>query len=1000
VLRRLEDALADGDHVWAVIKGAAINNDGAAKAGYLAPSVSGQAAAIAEAQAMAGISADSVDYIECHGNGTYLGDPIEVAALTEAFRETTDRTGFFRIGSVKTNIGHLDTAAGVASLAKAALALHEEAMPPSLGFEAPNPAIDFETSPFTVNAALTPWPRHARPRRAGVNSLGVGGTNAHVVLEEAPQVVSEESDWPVQILTVSGRSKAAMQANAEALGQWLRANPGADLADVAFTLQEGRRAFEHRMVTVAGDPAEAAERLLSGDPRRVFAHTALEGAPEVVFMFPGGGAQYAGMARDLYETEPVFAEVMDRGLAHLATLTETDIAALWLPDPPDRAAADAALTRPSLQLPLTMIVEYALAQLWMSWGVRPAALIGHSMGENAAAAVAGILSFEDAIGLVHTRGTLFDGVERGGMLSVALGADALRAILPETLDLAAENAPGLSVASGPAEALDAFEADLRARDIDCQRIAIDIAAHSRLLDPILPAFEAHLRGLELHPPQIPVVSNRTGAPLTDAEATDPAYWVGHLRGMVRFADGIDALVHDAAAPRVFLEVGPGKALSALARMHPGLPANQVLGTLRHAEDAIEDDAHFLLALGRLSALGVAVDWEQIWTDRARKRLPLPTYAFQHQTYFIAPETRPAAPETEWLARDPEIETWASRIAWTPAAAACEIDVTGDLAEAPPETWLIFEDGAGLGAALHARLEGAGHRVVSVRPGDAFARVSETSYRLSPERGREGYDLLIRDLGARGLVPTRAVHLWLVTRDESHRPGSSFLHRLQEQGFYALLFLAQAWEAEGTGAPLHLTAVTNGAVQVRDEALPHPAKATLRGPLRVIPRELPGVTTASLDLVLPDAAPVRGLRRWLGGTEAGADLGPLTDALLEELLAPPRGYEAALRGPRRFERQVRPVPLPEPAPARPLVRAGGCYLVTGGFGGIGLSVAARLIGEGAGDIVLLSRAALPAREGWARHLADHGPGDRLSRRIAAVQALEAQGGRIHVIAADV
>ncbi|MCL4676855.1 MAG: type I polyketide synthase, partial [Pararhodobacter sp.] len=338
-LKRLEDAQRDGDHIWAVVKGSAINNDGAQKAGYLAPSVEGQARCIAEAQAIADTPAETLDYVECHGTGTYLGDPIEVAAMTEAFRETTDATGFCRIGSVKTNIGHLDTAAGVASLIKVALALHHKEMPPSLGFEAPNPTIDFETSPFAVNTALTPWKSRGHPRRAGVNSLGVGGTNAHAILQEAPErPASDESDWPFQLLTLSARSKTTLDAQARNLAAHLAANPDQDLSDIAWTLQTGRRAFDKRRVVVAETHAEGAALLDADDPRRVFTHTALDN-PDVVFLFPGGGAQYAGMARDLYETEPVFAEWMDRGLEILQPRLDYDIRALWLPDPGDEAAA-------------------------------------------------------------------------------------------------------------------------------------------------------------------------------------------------------------------------------------------------------------------------------------------------------------------------------------------------------------------------------------------------------------------------------------------------------------------------------------------------------------------------------------------------------------------------------------------------------------------------------------------------------------------------------------
>ncbi|MGY3438341.1 type I polyketide synthase [Marinovum sp. KMM 9879] len=984
-LRRLTDAVADGDHIWAVIKGSAVNNDGAAKAGYLAPSVSGQAAAIAEAQAMAGVSADTVDYVECHGTGTYLGDPIEVAALTEAFGETTDEAGFCRIGSVKTNIGHLDTAAGVASLIKVSLALTHGEMPPSLGFEKPNPAIDFETSPFRVNDRLTPWPRRKGPRRAGVNSLGVGGTNAHVVLEEAPErPASDASDWPFHILTVTGRSKAAVEANARQLAAHLRAQPDQNLADVAYTLETGRRKFEHRRVLVAESHAQAAEVLETLDPRRVFAHTALEATPEVVFMFPGGGAQYAGMAHDLYETEPVFADWVDRGLEVLQPKLDYDIRALWLPNEGDKQQADARLKQPSVQLPLIMIVEYALAQLWQSWGVTPAALVGHSMGENTAACLAGVLSFEDCIGLVHLRGTLFDSVPAGGMLSVSLSAKALRPYLGDALDLASVNAPELSAASGPQQALDDLAARLRADDVDCQRVAIDIAAHSAMLEPILDDFRAYLASIELHPPRIPIISNRTGVPLTEAQATDPDYWTAHLRSTVHFADCIGTLAQ--VPGRVFLEVGPGKALASLARLHPDLPANQVLGTLRHPEDRIEDDAFFMAALGRLSALGVAIDWPQIWGEARRNRVVLPTYAFQHQTYFIEPGKARTEQTDSFLTRSDDIAGWASRMAWVPQLAACEIDVDSELSLASAETWLVFMDDAGLAAKVNDRLRAAGHTVVEVWPGDAFARASDSSYILAPERGREGYEMLIRDLMAHGVVPTRVAHFWLVTRDAGHRPGSSFFHRVQEHGFYSLLFLAQAMEGENLPKPLHITALTNGAARVKSEPLPWPEKATLAGPLRVIPREVPGVTTAAIDLELPQ------------GRKRDEALDALALQVLEDLLAPPLHSEAALRGDKRYVRLPRPMDLP--ATKAPAVRAGGTYLITGGFGGIGLAIARRLIAEGATQIVLVARGALPDRADWARHLNSHGPQDAVTRRIEAVQALEALGAEVMSAAADV
>ena len=995
VLRRLTDAIANGEHIWAVIKGSAINNDGAAKAGYLAPSVDGQAEAIAEAQMIAETPADTIDYVECHGTGTYLGDPIEVAALTQAFQETTDEVGFCRIGSVKTNIGHLDTAAGVASLIKASLALHHKQIPASLGYEKPNPAIDFETSPFKVNDQLTDWVSHKGPRRAGVNSLGVGGTNAHVVLEEAPKVAaSDASDWPFQILTVSGRNKTALDANCAALAAHLRANPDQPLADVAWTLQKGRRGFERRRVIVAETHEHAAAQLEQNDPRRAFSHSVVGEDPDYVFMFPGGGAQYAGMARDLYETEPVFAEWMDRGLEILQPKLDYDIRALWLPEPGQEEAADAKLTQPSVQLPLIMIVEYALAQLWMSWGVKPAALTGHSMGENTAACVAGVMSFEDCIGLVHLRGKLFDTVPAGGMLSIALPAGQLEPMLGDDLDLGAVNAPQLSVATGPQAALDDLEARLKAKDIDCQRIPIDIAAHSRMLDVILDDFGAYLRSITLHAPQIPFTSNRTGALITDEQAQDPDYWVAHLRGTVRFADGLTTLAEK--DERVFIEVGPGKAMSSLAGQHGKVTANQVISSLRHPNDDVADDAYFLAMLGRVWAVGGTFDWGQIWGEERRLRVPLPTYAFQHTAYFIEPGTVTADETSEWLTRSDTPDDWGYRPAWLPRYAACDVDVSGDLSETEPQTWLIFADDAGLAAAAGERLRTAGHGVITVRPGDTFARDGEGGYFIAPERGRESYDQLLADLNARDLIPTRILHGWMITRDDSFRPGSSFFHRVQEQGFYSLFFLAQAIGGEDLPGDIHMTVLSNGAAQHKDEALLHPEKATLTGPARVIPREIPHVTVATLDLVLPELTG----RRKRGIAQADRDR--LVDHILEDALADAGNGTALVRNGKRFELTFKPADLtalPEDGPL-PVLKDKGVYLITGGFGGIGLTLAEALIKQSGARIALSSRSGLPSRGTWETALNNTPPTAPLARRIKAVQALEAMGGEVLCVAADV
>lgn len=965
VLRRLKDALADGDHIWAVIKGSAINNDGAAKAGYLAPGVEGQALAVAEALVMSGLSSDSIGYVECHGTGTALGDPIEVAALNQAYARVSDgtRQGPCRIGSVKTNIGHLDTAAGSAGLIKSALAVHHGKIPPSLGYEAPNPAVDFAGGPFEVNGRLSDWPVPG-PRRAGVNSLGVGGTNAHVILQEPPQAApAGESDWPFHVIAVSGRSKAALDANSAALAGWLGTNPGVNMADLSFTLTQGRRQFERRRVLVAENAADAARLLAEPDPLLVFDHQPVSDAAGAVFMLPGGGAQYAGMARGLYETEPVFREWMDRGLDHMAQAHGADLRALWLPEPGQEAGADRRLLQPSLQLPLLMICEYALAQLWISWGVRPTALIGHSMGENTAACIAGVMSFEDCIGLVRLRGLLMDRVPAGGMLSVPLPPEEFAAELAELeLDLAAVNGPGLSVVSGPDAALDRFAGRMATREVECQRIAISIAAHSRLLEPVLEEFRAYLAAITLKPPQIPVISNRSGQPLTTDEATSPDYWVAHLRGTVRFADGVS---HLAQMPgRVFIEVGPGRAMQAMAKAHPAVTANQVISTLRHRDHDTGDDSYFMGALARFWACGGQIDWDQIWGGLRRQRLSLPGYAFQRKRYFIERATHVATGAAEELARIDEPADWGWRPAWKLAAPAIEIGSQGPVAQGGL-SWLIFADELGLASRVIEGLRARGQRVAVVEIGDTFADKGEGRFTLPVESDREGYEMLLAALVAQGMAPDRILHLWSVTQGARFRPGSSLLNSQLERGFFGLLHLAQAIGAELPEARLDLIAVCNDALRVADEPASVPEKATAAGPIRVLPHEMPNVSARLVDIRLPAK----------GGIEA------LADNLLEEALAPSGAAVAAWRDGRRFEQSLEKVALGDDGMAA--IPQGATCLITGGFGGIGQTIARELARRGGAKLALITRGLVDS-----------------PAVMASLRQLEAMGAKVLAIRADV
>lgn len=638
LLKRLEDALVDGDSIYAVIKGSAINNDGSAKVSYTAPSVSGQAKVIASACAIAGFDPKTITYIETHGTGTVLGDPIEIRALKEAFGSQSKKQ-FCAIGSVKTNVSHLDTAAGVTGLIKTVLALKHKKLPPSLHFEQPNPEIDFANSPFYVNTTLCEWLPDLIPRRAGVSSFGIGGTNAHVVLEEAPPVGEQgskgagEQGRKFHLLALSAKTSSALETVTANLAEHLKQHPDVNLADVAYTLQVGRRACDHRRMLVCQNLDDAVKALTHPDPQQVFTHHEEPSNRPVVFMFSGQGVQYVNMGRDLYQSEPIFTLAVDDCCDRLKPHLGIDLRTLLYPNEAQEEKSAEQLKQTYITQPALFAIEYALAQLWMAWGVRPEAMIGHSIGEYVAACLAGVFSLEEALALVVTRGRLMQQRPAGAMLAVPLSENELEPLLGEELSLAGSNAPSLCVVSGSIAAIDDLQNNLTENGLDCRRLHTSHAFHSQMMEPIVEPFIAQVRKVNLKAPQIPFVSNVTGTWITDAQATDPSYWAKHLRQTVRFAEGIAELLQQ--PKRILLEVGPGRTLSTFAREHIE-PDTQtiVLSSLRHPRDRHSDIAFLLNTLGRLWLAGVSVNWSEFYTHEQRQRIPLPTYPFERKRYWI------------------------------------------------------------------------------------------------------------------------------------------------------------------------------------------------------------------------------------------------------------------------------------------------------------------------------------------------------------------------------
>jgi acyl transferase domain-containing protein/acyl carrier protein len=967
VLKRLADALNEGDRIHAVIKGTAINNDGSFKLGYTAPRVEGQAKVIRAAQLMAGVEPESISYVEAHGSGTILGDPVEVDALTQVFRARTAKIGFCGLGSVKTNIGHLNTASGIAGLIKTVLALQHEQLPPSLHFEEPNPAIDFENSPFYVNRELREWPRNGSPRRAGVSSFGIGGTNAHLVLEEAPARRGSGPGRPTQVLLLSARSGAALEEMSLKLAEHLRANPEEKLADVAYTLALGRRRFAHRRAVVCESVAEAAAVLANGDPRRVLSGVARGSRAAVVFMFPGVGDHYVNMGAELYGAEAVFRQQVDECCELLKPQLGLDLREVLFPGGKEEArrelnfrrltgAAEAPadeatrrLNQTALAQPAVFVIDYALARLWMSWGVEPEALIGYSLGEYVAACLAGVFTLPEALWLVARRAQLIAELETGVMLAVPLPEAEVMPMLGTELSLAAVNTGTVCVVAGAAGAVARLEEQLRRGGVVSRRLQTTHAFHSRMMEPLRERYAREVAQVELRRPVKAYVSNVTGEFITAEQATDPGYWSRHLCETVRFAAGLERLLQGTGS--VLLEVGPGQALSSHGWQQAGLQAEQlVLSTLGHRQERQAEVAMMQRTLGRLWLSGVEVEWPGYYGAEQRRRVELPGYPFERQRCWIEPPAAGGGKGATELERErTEMADWFYRPVWKQA------ERRPRFAGGESGSWLLFADESGVGEELRRSLRAAGQEVVLVRVGGEYRRRGPQSYELNPESAAD-YQQLIMELAAAGQSCARIIHLWGVTRE------SAGLAETQARGFYSLLWLGQAL-GKVVSHEAELLVVTNNMQPVSGEEVVAAEKATVLGPCRVLSQEYANLGCRSVDVVLG---------------ESGAER--LSEQLLSEFGG--KGEKVvAYRGAQRWVQEYEARRL-EATRESGWLRERGVYLITGGLGGIGQEIASYLARRVQARLVLLGRRALDeAGAKW-------------------VQELEALGAEVLVQQADV
>ncbi len=942
VLKRLSDALRDGDQVYAVIKGSAINNDGGRKVGYTAPSVSGQAEVIQLAHRSARVAAESISYVEAHGTATRLGDPIEMRALTQAFGKSQAK--YCAVGSVKTNLGHLDTAAGVTGFIKTVLCLKHKALVPSLHFESANREINLGESPFYVNSELKAWRNEKFPLRAGVSSFGIGGTNAHVVLEAWPLAGEPPKASSPQLIILSAKSREALLRQQVQLKEYLVSNEKVAVSDVARTLQS-RRCFEHRWACVA----EHVGQLIASLADKPGPSGKGVGKRKVAFMFPGQGSQYQNMGRGLYEDEQsVFRQTLDACFALAGKESTIDFKAILYPDASasDESSAKELLDETVHTQPLLFMFEYALARQLEHYGIKADIMIGHSIGEYVAACVSGVLTLESALKLVIRRGALMQSLPKGQMLAVGQSAVEVASYLSPGLEIAAINSAQRCVVSGEAAAIGALRARLEKAGVSCKLLPTSHAFHSQMMEPILEAFTALAGSLTYGRPNIPYLSNLTGERITGQELT-PGYWSDHLRGAVQFSAGMEGILSQ--GDTLLIEVGPGNTLGSLARAHMESPAGSAVHALvRHPASAVADDRFLLETLAELWASGVELNWARFQEGAGGQKVSLPTYSFEPVKYPMASVLEKLLSDTVLRGgtqKREDICEWFYESSWKRSRLLAPARGAGK-----ESTYLVFCDKYGVGEGLMERLQAKGHvQVVRVVAGSGFGQQDEFTYTLNASKEQD-YLHLFASLEASSLLPEKIVHLWSYSAEPSPVSYESAAGEL-EVGYYSLLNIARSI---GQVSPFHrvsIDVITSFASSGKSADVTIASRAAVLGPVLSIPKEYKNILCKQIDI-------------------SPKDNSDLTRHLFDEIHSGDRSPIVAYRNDDRWSQFYDPIKLASDNNLPTLLKEGGVYLITGGMGGMGLVFSEHLAKQYNARLILTGRRP-PSEEAIAARLAQLG-----------------------------
>jgi tyrocidine synthetase-3 len=987
VLRPLDDAIDGGDHIYAVIKGSAVNNDGNRKVGFTAPSVSGQVEVIRAAFEEAEIDPETIGYVEAHGTATKVGDPIEIEALTQAFN--TSKKVFCKIGSVKSNFGHLDAAAGVAGFIKTVLVIKYREIPPNIHFDTTNSGINFASSPFEVNRRLTPWKKGEYPLRAGVSAMGMGGTNAHVILQEAPGKEESTGSRPYHLILISAKSKYSLDKAVKNLSVFLEKNNEANLADVAYTLQTARKRFNHRLMVTCQNIHEAVDilsqknNLLPGVSAKPSTFVSKNDKRPVVFMFPGQGTQYINMGLDLYRTEAIFRDELDRCLEILDPILDVPIKDILYPTGEKTEEARESINRTYITQPLLFIFEYTLAKIFIHWGIKPDIMIGHSIGEYVAAHLAGVFSLEDALKLVALRGRLIQALPPGAMLSIQAPPGQIEPLLKGELSLAAVNSSTLCVVSGPSSEIDNFARTIEKKGYQNRIIKTSHAFHSKMMEPVLKKFEREVERIRFNKPDIPYVSNLTGDWISFEEVANPHYWTQHLRKTVRFSEGLEKLFKKEGA--ILIEVGPGNALSKFANRHSKKTDNHIIMNLvRHPRENVPDVYYLLNKFGRLWIYGQQINWTSFYYNEKRHRISLPPYPFDSEYYWVEKVDYRNFNNNTNAGKKKEIADWFYIPSWKRKRS----DILPENKIEYGDSWnLVFMDDRGLSSGLLNKLEQDPERGKSVRVniGTGYNEVSSVSFTINPASD-DDYEKLFRRLSDTGQIPDRIIHLWNVTGLVSERLSIGAAHRAQDIGFYSFINIAKAAGNIFPGKKIDIIAITDNMQDVDVTGSITPEKSPILGAVLVIPQEHQDISCRSIDISL------NGPGNW--------EKDGLIDHLILELFGSSPEKFTAYRSSSRlvpclYQTQFKDGPVPGTK-----IKENGAYLIIGGLGTIGFIIAEHFVKSYKANLALVGQTGFPGKEKWDNWLSSHDNQDAVSQKIKKVRELEDYGGEVLVLNADV